>query len=166
MSAGALGSNAERDPLADLGRAHRAGAATPRAMNRLTVGLASLLVLISLASGCVPRRVGPDPVSVGEWCDAYGDAMCVWVHESCTQGAAVPPGEECGRRNATACLEGRPRGQSSGRSYDELNACIDYLEALNCTELGITSTDPAHFMRIDVSGLPPELQQRCSLSMR
>lgn len=135
-------------------------------MNRLTVGCALSLVLVSFALGCVPRRVGPDPVPVGEWCQAYGDAMCVWVHESCTQGAAVPPGEECGRRNAAACLAGRPRGQSSGRSYDELNACIDYLEALDCTELGMTSTDAAHFMYVDFSRLPPELAQRCDLGMR
>lgn len=125
---------------------------------------ALVLVLTALsASACVARRTGPDPVPAGEWCDAFGDTMCNWVFDNCTQGAAFPPAADCGQRYAVPCLNGRPRGRSTGRSYDELNRCVDYLTELNCQQLGLIHVDPMHFYRVDMSGLPPELYQHCSL---
>lgn len=134
-----------------------------RMMSRIPAWISLLALVVSSAAGCVPRRVGPDPVPAGQWCDAYASAFCVWEHDSCTEGLAVPPGEDCARQGAAACLGGRGRGATTGRSYDQLNACIDYLEALDCHALGMTRTDGSALMYIDRSRLPAELHQRCGL---
>lgn len=126
--------------------------------------MALLVALTALfASSCIPRRAGPDPVRAGEWCDTFGETMCLWVHDNCAQGAAVPPSHECAEGYARACLRSRPRTSATGRSYDELNACVDYIEELNCPELGITHVDPMGFMRVDHSGLPAELRTLCAI---
>jgi hypothetical protein len=135
-----------------------------------TPTLASLaLLLAATIAGCgMQRRVGPDPVPLGEWCHTVGRTTCNWIIDSCTSGEAewTAGTYSCEDAYEQACVGSRNRAQSSGRSYDELARCADYVENLSCRELGLTRAFADGRIAVDDSRMPPETAALCGLGAR
>jgi hypothetical protein len=127
----------------------------------LMLGLALLLA----GCGARQRRVGPDPVARGEWCQTVGRTFCNWMIDSCSGGAAMwTDGDySCEEDYTRRCLQGQNRFQASGHSYDELAACVDGFEQTNCLELGMTQVRADGLASFDLSRLPPSLVSTCDM---
>lgn len=131
--------------------------------------LALALLTAALAPGCaVQRRVGPDPVPLGEWCHTVGRTTCNWIIDSCTSGEAdwTAGTYSCEESYERICVGAGNRAQSSGRSYDELARCADYIENLSCRELGLTRAFADGRIAVDDSRMPPETRTLCGLASR
>ncbi|UJR82736.1 hypothetical protein [Sandaracinus amylolyticus] len=127
--------------------------------------LLSLVALSITSCGARQRRVGPDPVPRGEWCETVGRTFCNWMIDSCSSGEALwTDGEySCEERYAQRCVGSGNRFRPSGHSYDELARCVDLFEQTNCLELGMTHVRADGAGSFDLSRLPPELVSSCEL---
>ncbi len=135
-----------------------------RHLRAAVVTLAFAMTLLETGCG-TPRRVGPDPVPLGEWCHTVGRTTCDWIIDSCTSGEAEWIGGtySCEDEYTRRCVGARSRAQSSGRSYDELARCAGYIENLSCRELGLTSSFADGRIAVDDSRMPPETRALCGL---
>jgi hypothetical protein len=96
----------------------------------LIVALASLVVACAAAE----KKTGPEPVPVEEWCEAVGKATCRNTGDKCF-GAMAGFEEGCMDSFVPRCTGGRS-GALSKRSYDDLSACVDYVDSRSCEQLG------------------------------
>jgi hypothetical protein len=107
-------------------------------------------------------------VPLGEWCHTVARTTCNWIIDSCTSGEGEWVGGtyRCEEDSTRACVGTRNRAQSSGRSYDELARCADYIENLHCGELQMTATRADGHGSFDGSRMPAEMHTLCDVSRR
>jgi hypothetical protein len=89
----------------------------------------SALSLAVVACGASTVRTGPDPVPFSEWCSIVCEATSDRIADTC--GARIMDASVC----AETCTQGRGETKS-GRTYDEANACVSYIDSLACEEIG------------------------------
>ena len=92
-------------------------------------------VVVFAACGGAEQPAGPQPVDVGEWCEAVGASMCRGTADKCFSGMS---GVEDGCRDSftPSCMGNRDAATPSGRTSDDLGACVDYIESRSCEQLG------------------------------
>lgn len=97
-----------------------------------------ILALASLCGACAVnnnnRQSGPEPVTVGQWCEVVGEATCRNTGDKCFDGMSGFE-EGCLDSFVRECAGGRDSAASQ-RTYDDLNACVDYVDSRSCSELG------------------------------
>lgn len=99
------------------------------AVNRLL----ALSLLVACGGSSLPT--GPAPVPLDEWCQVMTERLCGQMSDQCMSGnRSVEQG--CVDGGVPTCIAGRDPSSPSGRTYDDLNACVSTVESLECASLG------------------------------
>jgi len=73
-----------------------------------------------------PNRV----IALREWCGTVTEATCHAIGDRCMKSADVASG--CQETAQDSCLSGRDPGTSSGRTADEMHACVALMDKTPC----------------------------------
>ncbi len=92
-----------------------------------------LAALVVACAGPQPRS-GPQKVTTHAWCEAVGMASCRNIGNQCFNGMSGFE-QGCLESFVARCTQGRDDTPTQ-RSYDDLNACVQYTDSRSCEELG------------------------------
>lgn len=78
-------------------------------------------------------RTQADPhraIALREWCGTVSEATCHAIGDRCMHSADVSSG--CQETAQDSCLSGRDPGQTSGRTAEEMHACVALMDTTPC----------------------------------